>query len=89
MKPVMPIDPRVKELSVGDAWAVVHSFEAAQFFIEELCLAVEKNYRSFVAASGEDWKIIGIFDSAREAADAITAWIRIPGAERAREGAIL
>ena len=89
MKPVMPIDPRVKELSVGDAWAVVHSFEAEQFYIEDLVSAVEKNYRSFVVAAGEDWQVIGIFGTPGEAADAITSWIRTPGAKRAREGAIL
>jgi hypothetical protein len=89
MKPVMPISPDSKELPVGEAWAVVHSFGAGQFFIESLVEAVEKNYRSFVAAAGEDWQVVGIFGSAREAADAVTAWIRTPGAERAREGAIL
>jgi len=89
MKPVMPVSPRAKELPIGDAWAVVHSFEVAQFYIEELCSAVEKNYRSFVAGAGEDWQIIGIFGSAQEAADAVTALIRTPGAKRAREGAIL
>jgi len=79
----------MKGLLVADTWAVVHSFEVGQFFIEELCSAVEKNYRSFVAGAGEDWQIIGIFGSAQEAADAVTALIRTPGAKRAREGAIL
>jgi hypothetical protein len=89
MKRVSPIGQGVKELPVGDAWAIVHSFEAGQFFIESLLEAVEKNYRSFVAAAGEDWQVVGIFGSAREAADAVSAWIRTPGATRAREGAIL
>jgi hypothetical protein len=89
MKRIPPISHDVKEVSVGDAWAVVHSCEAGQFFIETLCEAVEKNYRSFVVAAGEDWQIVGIFASPDEAHDAITAWIRTPGAERAREGAIL
>ena len=89
MKRVSPIGEGLKELPVGEAWAVVHSFEVAQFYIEEFCSAVEKNYRSFLAAAGEDWQIIGIFGSMQEAADAVTAWIRTPGAERAWAGAIL
>jgi hypothetical protein len=85
----MPISPRVKGLSVGDAWVALHSFEVGQFYIEELCAAVEENYRSFVAGAGEAWQIVGIFGSAEEAADAITAWMRKPSAKRTtRESAI-
>jgi hypothetical protein len=86
---VLPISASVKELPVGDAWAVVHSFESGQFFIEDLVSSVEKSYRSFVAGAGGDWEIIGIFCSAHEAADAVSRLIRTPGAQRVREGAIL
>lgn len=75
--------------TVGESWAVVHSFEVGQFYLEQLPEAVEKNFRSFAAAAGEDWQVIGIFASVAEAHEAISAWIRMPGAERAREGAIL
>jgi hypothetical protein len=89
MKRIPSVGESVKEVSVGDAWVVVHSFEVAQFYIETLCEAVSKNYRSFVAAAGEDWQIIGLFSSAQEASAAASAWIRTPGAIRAREGAIM
>ncbi len=86
---VEPVTEAAKSTRVGDAWAVVHSFEVGQFYPEELADAVQKNFRSFIAAAGEDWQVIGIFGSYQEAHAAITAWGRTPGAERAREGAIL
>ncbi len=89
MKRVEPVSEAAKSTRVGDAWAVVHSFEVGQFYPEELVDAVQKNYRSFLAAAGEDWQVVGIFSSYGEAHAAITALIRSPGAERAREGAIL
>jgi hypothetical protein len=89
MREIQSISARVKELPVGEIWAVVHSFDVGQFFIEHLVSAVTKNYRSFVAAAGEDWTIVGLFGSAEEAANAVTAWMRTPGAKRAQEGEIM
>lgn len=89
MKRPQPISPRAKELPVGAAWVVVHSFEAGQIFIETLCEAVAKNFLTFSAVAAEDWQIIGLFASAQEAAAAASAWIRIPGARRVRERAIM
>ncbi len=89
MNPFPPISEAARAATVGESWAVVHSFEVAQFYIEELADAAAKNFCSFAAAAGEDWQIIGIFPSLEEAHAAITAWIRTPGAKRAREGAIL
>jgi hypothetical protein len=84
-----PVSRDARTVCVGEAWAVVHSFQTAQFYIEELPEAVHKNYRSFAAAAAEDWQIIGLFRSHGEAHDALTGWIRTPGAERARDSAIL
>ncbi len=67
----------------------MHSFETAQFYIEELPDAVTKNFKSFVAAAGEDWQVIGIFPTYEAAHAAASRWIRTPGAERARDGAIV
>lgn len=89
MIPFPPISEAAKAATVGESWAVVHSFEVGQFYLEELGEAVAKNFRSFAAAAGEDWQIIGIFASLEEAHAAVERWIRTPGAERAREGAIL
>ncbi len=87
MRRCLPISDAAKAAPVDDCWAVVHSFEVGQFYLEELPEAVAKNFRSFAAAAGEDWQIIGIFASLDEAHEAAAAWIRTPGAERAREGA--
>lgn len=89
MKPFPAISEAAKAATVGESWAVVHSFEVGQFYLEELPEAVAKNFRSFTAAAGEDWQIIGIFASLDEAHEAVAAWIRTPGAARAREGASL
>jgi len=89
MRLPLPVSEAAKAATVGDAWAIVHSFEVGQFYLEELGEAVAKNFRSFAAAAGEDWQIIGIFGSLKEAHAAVDQWIRTPGAERAREGAIL
>jgi hypothetical protein len=88
MKPVESLSDEAKQTRVGDAWAVVHSSRVALFYIEQLADAVTKSFRSFAAAAGEDWQIIGIFSSLREAHEAVTTWIRRPGAKRAREEAI-
>jgi hypothetical protein len=79
---VPPISTSAKTQSVGACWSVVYSSEQGLFFIEDLVSAIEKNYCSFLAASGEDWILIGIFASPKEAAAAIQSWIRIPGAPR-------
>lgn len=89
MKALFPVNEAARAAQVGTCWAVVHSFGVAQFYLEQLSDAVEKNFRSFAAAAGEDWQIIGIFASLGEAHDAISAWIRTPGAERAQDGAVL
>ncbi len=89
MKRIEPVSEAAKAAQVGDAWAVVHSFEVGQFYLEELPSAVEKNYSSFAAAAGEDWQIVGIFASWQDAHAAVDILIRTPGAERAREGTIL
>ncbi len=89
MRRAEAVSEEAKQTRVGEAWAVVHSFEVAQFYIEELADAVTKNFKSFVAAAGEDWQVIGIFPSYGRAHAAASEWIRTPGAERAREGAIL
>jgi hypothetical protein len=88
-RPILPISEEARAASVGDAWAVVHSFLVGQFYLEELAEAVEKNFRSFAVAAGEDWQVIGIFASLGQAHDAISAWIRSPGAEQAMEGKVL
>lgn len=75
-----PVSGYVKfALHVGEAWAAVHSFKNAQFVVEDLCTAVEKNHRSFVEGAGEDWQVIGIFASPEEAADTLRVWLRRPG----------
>ena len=89
MTPFPSVSEAAKAATVGECWTVVHSFEAGQSYLEQLSEAVEKNFRSFAAAAGEDWQIIGIFASLEEAHEAVAAWIRTPGAKRAREGAIL
>ena len=89
MRLPLAVSEAAKAATVGDAWAIVHSFEVGQFYLEQLADAVAKNFRSFAAAAGEDWQIIGIFGSLQEAHAAVDQWIRTPGAERAREGAIL
>ena len=86
---VLPINNHARSATVGKAWAVVHSVTAGQFYLEELAEAVEKNFRSFSAAAGEDWQIIGIFASLGEAHDAISKWIGCSGVKRAREGKVL
>lgn len=89
MRAFFPVSEATKEARVADCWAIVHSFGVGQFYLEQLPEAVEKNFRSFAAAAGEDWQIVGIFASLAEAHDALSAWIRSPGAERAREGKVL
>jgi hypothetical protein len=69
-------------LCVGETWAVVYSFKRAEFFVEDLCSAVEKNHRSFVEGAGEDYQLIGIFPSPQEAAEAVNAWMKTPGKRR-------
>ncbi len=86
MRKFPPVNKAARAARVGDCWAVVHSFGCGQFYLEQLPEAVENNFGSFVAAAGEDWQVIGIFASLPEAHAAISAWIRTPGAERAREG---
>jgi hypothetical protein len=64
-------------MNVGAVWAVVYSFKHAQFLIEDLARAVEKNHHAFLDASAEDWLLIlGLFSSPQEAADALSAWMR-------------
>jgi hypothetical protein len=79
---VAPISNNAKSQSVGACWSVVYSSDQGLFFIEDLVSATEKNFHSFLTASGEDWAIVGIFASPEEAAAAIQNWIRIPGAPR-------
>ena len=86
MKAFLPVNDAARAATVGECWAVVHSFEVGQFYLEELTEAVAKNFQSFAVAAGEDWQVIGIFASLAEAHAAIGAWIRLPAAERAREG---
>jgi hypothetical protein len=82
---LLPVSERARAMFVDECWAVVHSFKVGQFFVEQLPRAVEKNFESFVTVAGEDWQIVGIFPSLEEAHDAITVWIRTPGAKRARK----
>lgn len=82
---IWPVTAHVKELPVKKCWAVIRS-EAAQFYIEDLVLAVEKNYRLFHDGGGEGWTIVGLFPSAQEAATAAAAWIREPGAQKIEKG---
>lgn len=89
MRAFFPVNEATREATVADCWAIVHSFAVGQFYLEQLAEAVEKNFRSFAAAAGEDWQIVGIFASLSEAHEALSAWVRSPGAERAREGRVL
>ncbi|CAN5482798.1 hypothetical protein BH20VER3_BH20VER3_19080 [soil metagenome] len=67
MRAVFPVNEATREAKIADCWAIVHSFAVGQFYLEQLPEAVEKNFRSFAAAAGEDWQIVGIFASLAEA----------------------
>lgn len=86
MNPAEPLSEEAREACVKNVWVVLHSNRTSAFYIEELPESVATSHAAFRNAAGEGYETIGVFVSYRQAHDALTSWIRLPGAERAREG---
>ncbi len=89
MRPAEPLPNDALETCVKNAWVVLHSNHTGAFYIELLPESVAASHEAFRNAAGEGYETIGVFDTYRKAHDALTSWIRLPGAERAREGKVL
>lgn len=89
MKRAEPLTEEALEACVKEAWVVLHSNRTGAFYVEPLPESVTTSFKAFCNAVGEGYETIGVFVSYGDAHDALTSWIRLPGAERAREGKVL
>ena len=89
MKPANPLPDDALEASVREVWVVLHSNRTGAFYIESLQESVATSHQAFRHAAAEGYETIGVFRTYGKAHDALTSWIRLPGAEQAREGKVL